>query len=295
MACCEIKRNHRSEKGEEQELMMRQQNKSAFTLVELFIVIAIIAILAGLLLPALTRAKAATQSAACLGNLRQLCYGWRLYADDNGDRLAGSISVRRVNQPGSWVLGNTQLDQSPSNIMAGVMSSYAASGLYHCPADRSKVSGRKTLPRVRSYTMSGWMNSSSDDPAHPGESYPRDFQSMPHTLSQILRPPPEGTFVFIEEQEDSIDDGLWNSDPYALAAPGIPMLVSGASPVWYNLPADRHNQGANIAFADGNVSHHKWLWPKRNWNPNTTLRPESGSSDQLDLIYTLQICPVAGK
>jgi prepilin-type processing-associated H-X9-DG protein len=75
--------------------------------------------------------------------------------------------------------------------------------------------------------------------------------------------------VFIDEHEASIDDGLWNTPPFALATPGVPVLRPGQTTplLWDNLPTDRHNQGANIAFADGHVARHKWLWPKRNWNP----------------------------
>jgi len=78
----------------------RRRHKIAFTLIELLVVIAIIAILAGLLLPALSRAKGTGQSAVCQSNLKQLIMGWAAYANDNDDRLAGSISVGHVNQPG---------------------------------------------------------------------------------------------------------------------------------------------------------------------------------------------------
>jgi prepilin-type processing-associated H-X9-DG protein len=118
---------------------------------------------------------------------------------------------------------------------------------------------------------------------------------MPQKLSQIIHPPPTQTFVFIDEHQDSIDDGLWNTDPGALAVPGEPGLAPGRSPPgWYNFPAHRHNQAANIAFADGYVIRHRWLWLKRKWaQPNPTH--EVGPVNQLDtqdLIYTLTICPV---
>jgi prepilin-type N-terminal cleavage/methylation domain-containing protein/prepilin-type processing-associated H-X9-DG protein len=269
---------------------------TGFTLVELMVVIAIIAILAGLLLPVLSKAKSKAQETYCGNNLRQLLLGWTLYADENEDWLAGNISVRRSNRPGSWVLGNARQDQNASNIMAGVMYPYAPSaGSYRCPADKSTVTGHPTLRRARSYTMNGWLNSIQDDQgvSWKGRMGPNDFKSMPHKMSQIVRPSPAGTFVFIDEQEESIDDGIWNCDPTALATPGLPVLAPGKAPSWLNLPADRHSQGANIAYAEGHVKHQKWLWPKQNWNPNAA-RPPANSPDQQDLIWTLTICPVEG-
>ncbi len=75
-------------------------------------------------------------------------------------------------------------------------------------------------------------------------------------LSQIVKPPPARTFVFIDEHPQSIGDGV-----FGLPSPWI----TGTAPGWWgaSMPADHHNQGCNLSFADGHVEPYHWLSPKK--------------------------------
>jgi prepilin-type N-terminal cleavage/methylation domain-containing protein/prepilin-type processing-associated H-X9-DG protein len=220
--------------------------KKGFTLIELLVVIAIIAILAALLLPALSTAKARAKSIECLNNVKQLQLAWQMYAGDNNDTtppnqyvyeasVGGSSSL-----PGSWVLGNAPTDPNTANIESGVLFSYINSAaVYHCPADTSTVQGTAGQLRFRSYSMSVQF---SGDPGINGVG-PNPITK----LGQLTNT--SGLFLFIDENATSIDDGAFGTYPYP-------------SQQWLNLVSDCHYQGANLTFADGHAERWKWRWPK---------------------------------
>ncbi len=214
---------------------------TGFTLVELLVVIAIIAILAAMLLPTLSKAKAQAQTTQCLNNLRQLEIAHFTYTDDNAGYMplnydSSDSSPNPASGPNSWVLGEVRAYSRDTNILDGTLFPYAKGlGIYKCPADMS-IATLDKAPRNRSYSLEAYIAMVSPTVPHPLKRYCQII-----TNSQV--------FTFIDENEGSIEDGNFGLD----RAP---------APQWLNLPADRHIRGAGLAFADGHVLRQKWLWPK---------------------------------
>jgi prepilin-type N-terminal cleavage/methylation domain-containing protein/prepilin-type processing-associated H-X9-DG protein len=235
------------------------RSSQGFTLIEILVVIAIIAILASMLLPALNKAKVKAQAAVCMNNLKQLQLGWTLYVDDSNDVLPPNINHPvaggPAGMPGSWVMGNTQLDTNTSNIMRGVLFPFVkASEVYRCPGDKS-TSRQSRMPQNRSYSMSCWLNGDvgSGTPSYPLAQNPMNQPLFKTKLSHLIIPPPAQTFVFMEENETSIDDGMMVVEN--------PMY--GPYNNWWDMPSDRHSRIGNVAFADNHVEAVKWKYPKK--------------------------------
>jgi len=266
-----------------------------FTVVELLAVMVMIAILAIVLLPALAGTKSDPRAFQCLNNQRQLILGWQMYAADNNDLLPandfpfltpyrGEPRTTQL-QMRNWVVGTmaSVLDANgspnspaiaeltdPNTELSPYVKNYK---VYHCPADNF-INPLTVNLNLRSYSMNsavgtcnwthynapnyplgaplpqGWLLGAAYTPAPSGPwlTYGK--------MSSFTRPGPANTFVIMDENPLSINDGAL--DISAVATPGNTYII--------DYPSGLHGAAGVISFADGHVIIHKWL-DSRTYSP----------------------------
>jgi prepilin-type N-terminal cleavage/methylation domain-containing protein len=256
--------------------MYWNRQKTAFTLIEILIVIAIIAILAALLLPALSMGKVKAQRISCMNNLRQLGVGCQVYSADNDGRLVENwpYAISRNLETNCWMHGNMRDGFEATNsglIRLGKLFPYANNpNTYRCPTDRSAANG--TL-RVRSYSMNSWMGSRYMEGEQP------TFNQRPYRTfvrdSELNAATPANLFVIADEHETTIDDAFF-------------LISMNDSQIFLNYPATRHDHGYALTFADAHVEHYKIRDPSSKGPGAAYFNPTNSDWVRLKNVTTIR-------
>jgi len=209
---------------------MIKKNSKGFTLIELLVVIAIIALLLAILMPSLKKAKELGQRAVCLSSVRQLTLSWRMYADDNDDKIcAANVGNEKYTGWVHHVGAKGTPKKQIKSIQNGVMFSYVETiDIYTCPTAKKD--------EVRSYSVVSSMNTNPSS-SGKGKVYTK--------LSKIRNR--DSMLVFVCEGQ--ITDRAYN--------------VRYFVPEWHanNPPPIRHGEGTVFSFVDGHSESWNWQDP----------------------------------
>jgi prepilin-type processing-associated H-X9-DG protein len=222
--------------------------EGGFTLSELAVVLAVIALGTVLVLPALARTQPQSRAIQCLNNLRQMQAGAQAYANDFADVMLPNapISATTGNAGSGWCPGSEDWSASRFNINTEIyrtngLGHYVANVMvYKCPSDTIPSANGQ---RIRSYSMNGYMGTYY---AQNG-SWPLDSRYIPYvkTTDLVGSVPPSMGMVFMEESMNTLNDGY--------------LEMNLSIPLWPDLPGSYHNGAMGVSFADGHTELHQWV------------------------------------
>jgi prepilin-type N-terminal cleavage/methylation domain-containing protein len=249
--------------------MKHRVNRCAFTLVELLVVVAIVAVLASLLLPSAARAKAKAHQINCINNHRQLGLAWTFYQDDNNGRLPNNLRENVLSNP-SWVdstvHGDTPGMSDPRYLIDPKRAAFAKYvrdvKIYKCPAERTvfKRAGGRTVLKLRSYSMNDYIT----PPGGGSWGVKYHFRRSTDLLN------PANTFVFIDVEPGSMCFSTFR-------------IPDSDSEPWFSAPGGMHVRGTALTFADGHAESKRWKKPSFRAALNSS--PHPSPSDRADVSW----------